>query len=156
MKSLSPTHDFSCPSNPSCHYCGKPLKGRPDKMFCSTQCKNTYNNRRRSSEYPFVLDAILHRNRSILKRFHDSEEKESLIPYLVLEHAGFQFEHLTGIKINAVGSMTFYVYEYGWEKSNNDYVLITGPTEHNGEHGENHANSSSSANAQEYNNYQER
>lgn len=30
--------------------CGKTLKGRPDKKFCSDKCRNNYNNRRRAKD----------------------------------------------------------------------------------------------------------
>ena len=34
-----------------CAYCGAPLKGRSDKKYCNSQCKNNYHNNMVMSRY---------------------------------------------------------------------------------------------------------
>jgi predicted nucleic acid-binding Zn ribbon protein len=36
----------------TCIFCGKVTKGRPDKKFCSDNCRNTYHNRIKKKEDP--------------------------------------------------------------------------------------------------------
>lgn len=58
----------SLPYVARCIECGKEFTGRPDKKFCSRQCKNTYNNRRTSriSRYRRSTINALDRNYEIL------------------------------------------------------------------------------------------
>ena len=48
--------------------CGRKLHGRPDKKFCSTECKNRYNNRRLSYYRKAKSDVLtkLDRNHEML------------------------------------------------------------------------------------------
>lgn len=51
-----------------CKECGKRFYGRTDKLFCSRECKNRHNNRRKSIEGKARAEAIkaLDRNHEIL------------------------------------------------------------------------------------------
>jgi len=51
-----------------CPQCGKEVKGRAGKIFCSTECKNRYNNGRlsRSRKCRCTVIENLDRNHSIL------------------------------------------------------------------------------------------
>lgn len=54
--------------NQVCKECGKGFSGRSDKLFCSRECKNRYNNRKNSLESKARSEAIkaLDRNHEIL------------------------------------------------------------------------------------------
>lgn len=51
-----------------CKECGRRFSGRADKVFCSRECKNRYNNRKKSNEEKARSEAIraLDRNHAIL------------------------------------------------------------------------------------------
>lgn len=109
---------------PLCLYCAKLMKGRTDKRYCSIQCKNAFNNVRRTAEYPFVTDAQLHRNRSILKHFLDEDATTEVVSRKVLEHAGFRFDLFTGMGKRLDGSMAFRLYEYDWIETADHVIKI--------------------------------
>ena len=64
-----------------CKICEKPLKGRRDKKFCSVGCKNEYHAQihRDNVQATAQIDAILHRNRIILKEILGDNVKQKKV-----------------------------------------------------------------------------
>jgi len=71
------------------------------------------------------LDAILHRNRSILLELLGKKGKKLKIDRLVLEKTNFNFKYHTHTHTNKAGKTMRYVYDFGWmEFSDNDILII--------------------------------
>ena len=110
----------------NCKICKKVLVGRKDKIFCSTACKNYYHvNLRRVTYYKAKeIDAILHRNRSILLELLGKHNVQKKVNRLVLVKKKFQFKYLTHFHINKHGKMYHHVYDFAWMEFSDDEVLI--------------------------------
>jgi hypothetical protein len=109
----------------SCQQCQTPIKGRSDKKFCSTTCKNTFNNAQKIAtlEITAEIDGYLHQNRTILSQLMGASKKE-IFDRLVLVRAGFHFDYMTNIYINKENKMYRFVYDYGWMDFSDQKVLI--------------------------------
>lgn len=59
-----------------CLNCESEVKGRSDKKFCSSQCRNDYYNQlnRDQNSYINAINRILRRNRRILVRFYEQKQ----------------------------------------------------------------------------------
>lgn len=101
-----------------CKECGKELKGRSDKKFCDSVCRNTYNNRSHSinSSYVRNVNSILKNNRKILKSF--VEQGIQQVQLQLLQSVGFDFQHVTAVQ-RAQDQDLYYCYELGYVKSEN-------------------------------------
>lgn len=78
----------------TCLDCGALLKGRSDQKFCSTECRNSYNNARRSREASVRnIDRILHSNRALLVEV--CVDQEVVISSFLLKSRGFQEDFIT-------------------------------------------------------------
>lgn len=79
-----------------CLNCGKPISGRPDKLFCCSRCKNEYHNRisgaeRRKRNRVF---GILWNNYKILELILDTGSDKAALSSLV--EMGFVVNYITG------------------------------------------------------------
>jgi predicted nucleic acid-binding Zn ribbon protein len=113
------------PMGRGCLHCGKALKGRVDKRFCDTGCKNLYHNRRQRAERSEIgsVDLVLKRNRRILKNCLGREgtrrvRKEELVA------RGFRFEYFTHNFTNSRGKRYCFCYDYGWLGLGGDQWLV--------------------------------
>ena len=108
-----------------CEFCGNIMMGRTDKRFCSTECKNAFNNtlRKNTKSVTHEIDSYLHRNREILQLLMGNAMKDT-IDRLVLVRAGFRFDYLTGIYFNKENKMYRIVYDYAWMDFSDQKVLI--------------------------------
>jgi len=84
--------------NRKCLNCGKELHGRPDKLFCSGQCKNDWHNRltrdeKRNQQRVF---GILRNNYKILELMIELNERTPVIA--AMENSGFRPEFVTGYR----------------------------------------------------------
>lgn len=109
-----------------CLNCNKVLKGRADKMFCDTTCKNEYHNASLAEGekvYKRVLK-ILRNNRAILKEVLG--EKDSIeIDMSKLIGKGFDNDYLTHTKKSKIGKYDYYyVFDYGYRQTTDDIVKI--------------------------------
>ena len=82
----------------SCVNCGKPLYGRPDKLFCSQACKNEWHNRingvqKRRRDRAF---AILWKNYKLLEILTDSGMREADLERLC--ENGYNPDYVTGYR----------------------------------------------------------
>lgn len=112
----------------NCRHCQKKIIGRADKKFCSIQCKNAFHRQVKLKSRNIIneIDAILHRNHAICLELMDTEKKYKLmVPRLVLEKMGFNFNYCTGTYLNHQQKRYHYVYDFSWmEFSSQDIMII--------------------------------
>lgn len=108
-----------------CLACKKEFVGRSDKQFCSSTCKNAFNNEKRKNTRDAVreIDGFLHRNREILATFMH-ENKKLTLPRIVLDQAGFRWKYCTGTYLNKEGKTYFIIYDYAWMEFSNQEILL--------------------------------
>src|ERR1043166_6863042 len=90
-----------------CLYCGDPIKkGRSDKKFCDSSCKDSYYNERKEKERSEIskIDLVLKRNRRVLKKLFDPKKQDKHFSREELIRAGFEFGFLTHIAITKTKS----------------------------------------------------
>jgi hypothetical protein len=111
--------------NRLCLECGQAVKGRADKLFCNSTCKNEYHSKTRAATKSDVktIDDLLHRNRIILMTLMGDSKKETF-DKLVLTRAKFRFELHTGHYINKEGKTYWIVYDYAWMAFSDQKVLV--------------------------------
>ena len=112
-----------------CLNCSDPiLKGRSDKKFCDSVCKDEYYNKIKIREHKEIkkIDEALKRNRRILSKLFDPKKEDKLVNREVLLKAGFEFEFHTHFIITKVkGNQFVYCYDYGYREVEKDkYKLI--------------------------------
>lgn len=109
-----------------CKICGKELKGRSDKIFCSIRCKNYYHVNLRAVTNKAVesINKKLHRNRSILLEIMGKHKTQMTVDRRVLENKKFTFKYQTHYNINKHGKTYHYVYDFSWMEFSNDKILI--------------------------------
>lgn len=110
-----------------CPECKKTIPaGRSDKRFCSDTCRISFNNQRRrlgmeGSGYRIIQQA-LKQNRDVLSayQFVNAEwvSKEEL------ERYGFNFQYYTHSMQSVTGRNLNFVYEFGYEMTQNGYVRL--------------------------------
>lgn len=109
-----------------CKVCKVEIHGRRDKKFCSASCKNYYHSNLRSVTVKKAkqIDAILHRNRSILLELLGKNGTQKKIKRLELEKRNFKFKYLTHFYKNKQNKIYHYVYDFAWMEFSDDEVLI--------------------------------
>ena len=109
-----------------CKICSKGLVGRKDKLFCSVKCKNYYhvNLRKATAIVVKELDAILHRNRSILLEIMGKRKIQCTVQRKELEKKKFTFKYHTHQQTNSKGKIYHYVYDFAWMEFSNDDIMI--------------------------------
>jgi|SRR5690554_3930348 len=114
------------PKNQECLLCGKSFKGRIDKKFCDDYCRNSYNNRKNSTQNNYIrnINNMLRRNRNILASLLPEQEKSLKISRTLLLASGFNFQYFTNQYPTQEGQMYFFIYEYGYFNLNDDWVLL--------------------------------
>jgi len=108
----------------TCPECGEPIVGRTDKVFCSDQCRNTYNNKqnRDSTNYMRKVNGILRRNRQIL---HDLvPEDKHTVHKDTLVKKGFDFSFFTNIYTTKTGKVYYFCYEMGYLPIENEFFSL--------------------------------
>ncbi len=109
-----------------CKICKKEIKGRIDKIFCSSGCKNYYhtNLRRVTKTTANQIDSILHRNRSILLELLGKNTYQNKVKRLTLARKKFNFKYITHFNINKQGKMYHHIYDFAWMEFSDDEILI--------------------------------
>ena len=108
-----------------CRHCGKPLRGRSDKLFCDTNCKNDYHNShlrfdRKDTE---EIDRILKHNRRALKLSLGTATTR-MVPKAQLIREGLIFNYHTHQITNIWREKYSFCYDYGYLALVNDRYLI--------------------------------
>ncbi len=109
-----------------CKICSKTLTGRSDKIFCSVRCKNYYhvNLRKATDKEVKYINAILHRNRSILLEIMGKHKVQKKIPKQTLDQKRFNYTYHTHTHVNSQGKTYHYLYDMAWMSFSNDEILI--------------------------------
>ena len=109
-----------------CKVCLKPLKGRIDKIFCSSLCKNEYHKHLRyaSKHAAIEINGFLKRNYSILSEVLGKNKSQIKIYRNILEKKNFKFKYHTHYQINSKNKMYHYVYDLAWMEFSDDEILI--------------------------------
>ena len=111
----------------NCPICGAELKGRSDKLYCSTKCKsiNQYENRQENEKFYLRVDRQLKINRKLLKRYNRSGFTTVRKSELIGE--GFDPKYFTHYWKNTKGDVYLFCYDYGFlslERNPKDKYLI--------------------------------
>ncbi|SNZ00963.1 hypothetical protein [Flagellimonas pacifica] len=112
-----------------CPICSSVVRGRADKIFCSTKCKSIdqYEKRQETEAFYFIVEKQLRINRKILKRFNKSGF--TTIRKSKLVEDGFNPKFFTHYWKNKKDDVYLFVYEYGFlsknENGKDKYVLVT-------------------------------
>ena len=111
-----------------CLTCGKPLKGRVDKKYCTDGCRNIYNNTRKSlgpyNSYVRNINNSLLKNRRILEEILLKDEETVKMHKEKLLSLGFQFKYITHSYTTYGGKTYCYCYDYGYLAFENDWYLV--------------------------------
>lgn len=102
--------------NPICSACGKPLKGRSDKKFCDSYCRNSFNNKNKHDEEKYIqhINKLTRRNRRILKTL--CPQGKAIIRKELLDQLGYVYGVFSGIYKS--GATTYFLcYDYGFAVS---------------------------------------
>jgi len=111
-----------------CPVCSILVKGRSDKIFCSTKCRsiNQYENRQQTEAFYLKVDRQLKINRKLLKKYNRSGY--TTIRRSELMEEGFDPKFFTHYWKNQKGDVYLFVYEYGFlkltDKGKDKYVLV--------------------------------
>lgn len=114
-----------------CLFCSDPIKkGRSDKKFCDSTCKDGYYNERKVDENKEIrkITIFLKRNRRILKGLYDPKKIDRLFSREDLIKKGFEFGFHTHVVITRTKSNEFiFCYNYGYrEVKENSFQIIEG------------------------------
>jgi len=123
-----------CAQNPQnmrqCVICNRRLVGRSDKVFCDIKCKNYYHREIRMSARTALDEtvSILRKNYIILTGLMGENSDKFVIDKLALEKAGFNFNHITGVRLDNV-SPRYFIFELSFEFIKKNRVKIGVDTE---------------------------
>jgi hypothetical protein len=107
-----------------CLECGFEIIGRSDKKFCSDQCRNTFNNRKKQDSNNFVrnVNGILRKNRRILEELNPAGKAK--VHYQKLKDKGFNFDYYTNTYKTKAGKVYYYCYEFGYLAIEEDFYFL--------------------------------
>lgn len=108
-----------------CTECNAPLNGRSDQRFCSSLCRNSYNNRlKQKSSTPYVrqIHNILMKNRTILQRLN--KDGKAYCKREILVNKGFNFKYFTHTLETKKGNKYFFCFEEGYLSSEREFVTL--------------------------------
>jgi len=108
-----------------CPECGEKIIGRIDKVFCSDQCRNNFNNRQNRAETNYIrtVNGKLQKNRRVLSKL--APEGKATVHKDMLLKEGFDFSFFTNIYKTKAGTTYYYCYEMGYMPiENNFYVVV--------------------------------
>lgn len=112
MNILRNQYEKTCPN------CGDPFTAkRLNQDYCSADCRVQFNNhqaiqnRATVSETTAIVNAILLKNREVLRRLSEKNEQVSLME---LTQEGFQTNYITYFEPGKHGETKFFCYDYGY------------------------------------------
>ncbi|MDA3879752.1 MAG: DUF2116 family Zn-ribbon domain-containing protein [Prolixibacteraceae bacterium] len=97
-----------------CPVCGDSINGRVDKKFCSDQCRNSFNNKRYSTQNDLVqkVNRVLKKNYSILLALNTKGKTKVNRSKLLQE--GFDFTYYTSTYKTQKGDIYKLLYDQGY------------------------------------------
>ena len=107
-----------------CLECGKPLKGRIDKKFCSDYCRNSYNNKVNKDSKNLIrnINNRLRKNYKILSDLNHLGKTK--VTRTRLYDKGFDFQLFTSMYKTKTGNTYFYIYDQGYLSLENELYLL--------------------------------
>ena len=111
-----------------CPTCGKEVKGRSDKIYCSKKCASTtyYSEHLEENTFFNEVDKQLKTNRKILKKYNRSGFSTLRKNQLLQE--GFNPNYFTHYWKNSKNQVYFFCYDYGFlvlnSKVDQKYLLV--------------------------------
>jgi predicted nucleic acid-binding Zn ribbon protein len=109
----------------NCLECGDVLHGRTDKKFCSDACRNTYNNKKKSTAGIALvrrINGILIRNRNILATLNPGGKTS--VHRVKLINSGFDFGFFTHHYTTKAGTVYYFCYDQGYLPLEHDYFML--------------------------------
>lgn len=108
-----------------CINCEEDFKGRLNKKFCSSSCKNQYHNERNREKNSILisLNKTLHKNWQILDDMY-RVYKSAPVKLDILEAAGFKSSFHTHTFNSPVGEKYIMIYDFGFKKHFDNHVQI--------------------------------
>lgn len=108
----------------ACLVCGEPIKGRPDKRFCSDQCRSAFHNKQNSDSTNFIrnINNILRKNRRILEELNPRGKAK--VHRDTLLEKGFKFSYFTNQYRTKSGNVYHFVYDHGYLYLDDDYIAL--------------------------------
>lgn len=102
------------------------MEPRPNKMFCSTKCKNYYHRhlRHASKKAAIRINEYLKRNHGILLEQLGKSKTQKKVYRNTLEDKKFRFKYHTHTQVNSKGKTFHYVYDLAWMEFSDDEILI--------------------------------
>ena len=112
-----------------CLYCNEEVKGRTDKLFCTSYCKSSYHYQEALNKEDNLFKSIdkqLRLNRRVLKNYNKAGK--AIVRKEELFNEGFNPKYFTHYWKNQKGDVYLFCYEFGFlEKQENGkpkYVLV--------------------------------
>jgi len=115
---------MSADQKKQCIICGDAMTGRPDKRFCSDNCRSTYHNRQNSNTNNFIrnINNILRKNRRILAALNPNGKANVHRDKLVEQ--GFNFRYFTNEYVTRKEVVYRFIYDQGYTERENDYYTL--------------------------------
>ena len=100
----------------TCPTCETEIRGRPDKKYCSPECKTAshYELRKKKEKLYFKVDRQLKINRKVLKKYNSNGK--TVLRRDVLHKEGFDPNFFTHFRKTSKGEVYFYCYDFGFLK----------------------------------------
>jgi len=100
-----------------CISCRERLKGRPDKKFCSDQCRSRKNYSSKVSNKVNIVDDInrrLENNRDLLHKIYLTGRRK--VARALFLSKGIDLNVFTQIRCSRDGYLIFYCYDFGYAR----------------------------------------
>lgn len=108
-----------------CRYCGNPLRGRTDKLYCDITCKNAFHNQHQQNDRRDIeqIDRILKQNRIILKTILGDRTTAKVFKAELMQR-GLRFEFHTHEQRQSKNRSITCCYEYGYVNLDKEKTLV--------------------------------
>ena len=109
-----------------CLYCKEKLRGRVDKKFCNSDCRNSYNNQKNSDKNNSMrnINNRLRKNRRIIEELIPENEELTKVHRDKLVKLGFNFTYFTHVYTTQKGKKYHFIYDKGYLDLGEDWFLL--------------------------------
>ena len=110
----------------ACHNCGKTMRGRSDKKYCTDYCRNHFNNHIKGADNNYIrkVNGLLRRNRRILQALLPPDKTTVKTGREQLLLMGFHFGYFTQMHVMKKGVTCYYCYEYGYSAVSEQVICV--------------------------------
>ncbi|WP_344828182.1 hypothetical protein [Rurimicrobium arvi] len=111
---------------PLCLRCARPMRGRTDKRFCSSRCRNLFNNKRKAGNRLLIrqINNALLRNLEILSALLAAEYHGIRLDRQQLAEKGFDFRYSTASRFSQRGNYYCFIYEYAYRILPDETIIL--------------------------------